>query len=264
MMNMEEKLYFKNEDGLKLCGVLTKLSKDTRKCIILCHGVTVTKDEGGLFTELAEKLSEEGYAVFRFDFRGHGESEGDSVNLTVTGEKRDLESAVKFLKDLRYEDFGAVVASFGGGAISLFVAENPDTIKALILWNSIIDYHSLLTPELPWPKKYFGEKAMKELEEQGFIKIGSNQFKIGKPLIDELKNLHPWKELQKVSIPILFIHGDKDTYVPYGDSVKYSNLFENASLVTIKGAEHGIDDNEEVKKKAFEAAIRFFLNNFKA
>ena len=74
---MEEKIYFTNTDGLRLCGILTKPNKETQKCIVLCHGITYTKEEGGIFTELAKRLADNGFAVFRFDFRGHGESEGD-------------------------------------------------------------------------------------------------------------------------------------------------------------------------------------------
>ena len=72
---MEEKHYFKSGD-LILCGILTRPTKNTDKCIVLCHGITVDKDEGGIFTELARKLAEAGFTVFRFDFRGHEESEG--------------------------------------------------------------------------------------------------------------------------------------------------------------------------------------------
>lgn len=256
---MEEKFYFKNSEGLKLCGILTKPSKETRRCIVLCHGITVDKDEDGIFTELAEKLAKNGFTVFRFDFRGHGESEGDSIDLTVTGEKRDLESAIEFLQKLGYEEFGILAASFGGGAVSLFIGEHPHIVKALILWNAAIDYHNMLEPKVPWTKENFGKEAMEKLEKQGFIEIGSRKFKVGKALFKELRKLHPWKGLQKVEIPMLFIHGDKDTYVPYEDSVKYSNLFRNAKLETIKGGEHGFHDNKRDSDKADEATIQFFL-----
>jgi alpha-beta hydrolase superfamily lysophospholipase len=258
---MEEKIYFKNTDGLKLCGVLTKPQKETEKCIILCHGITVTKEEDGIFTELAKKLAENGFTVFRFDFRGHGESEGDSIDLTITGEKKDLEAAVKYLQGLGYKNFGITVASFGGGAVSLFVAENRNLIKALVLWNAVIDYHSILQPELSWPKENFGEEAMKKLETQGYIEIGSRKFKVGKVLFAELRQLEPWKRIQNLEVPMLFIHSDKDSYVPYEDSVKYSKLFKNAKLETIQGAEHGFHDNKRDSDKADEVTIQFFLEH---
>ncbi len=258
---MEEKNYFTNSDGLKLCGILTKPQKKTQKCIILCHGLTVTKDEDGIFTELAEKLSNDGFAVFRFDFRGHGESEGNSIDLTITGERKDVDAAIIFLQALGYKDFGITAASFGGGAVSLFAAENKNTIKAIVFWNALIDYRGILEPTLPWPKKNFGEEQRKKLEKQDFIEIGSRKFKIGRALFDELKKLKPFKEIKNLDIPILFIHGDKDSYVPYEDSVKYSKLFKNAKLETINGGEHGFHDKKEDSDRADGVTIQFFLEH---
>lgn len=260
--NMEEKFYFKNSDGLKLCGILTRPSIDNKKCIILCHGITVDKEEGGIFTNLANKLMEKGYVVFRFDFRGHGESEGNSIDLTVSGEKRDLEAAINFLQSLGYREFGIVAASFGAGATSIFVSENKN-IKALVLWNPIIDYHDILNPKLPWTKANFDKEAMERLKKQGYTKIGSKKFKIGINFFPELRKLRPWEGLKNIKMPILFIHGNKDSYVPYKDSVKYSKLFQNAKLETIKGAGHGFHDKKEDADKADKATIQFFLKNFK-
>src|SRR4030042_3314395 len=259
--NMEEKIYFKNSDGLKLCGILTRPSIDTKKCIILCHGITVDKEEGVIFTNLANKLMENGYVVFRFDFRGHGESEGNSIDLTVSGEKRDLEAAVNFLQNLGYREFGIVAASFGAGATSIFVSENKN-IRTLVLWNPIIDYHDLLNPQLPWTKANFGKEAMKRLKKQGYTEIGSRKFKVGKALFSELRKLRPWEGLKNIKMPILFVHGDKDSYVPYEDSVKYSKLFQNAKLETIEEARHGFHDKKEDADKADRATIQFFLKNF--
>lgn len=260
---MQEKIYLKNGEGLNLCGILNESDKSGGRCIILCHGITVDKDESGdSFVHLASELVKKGFAVFRFDFRGHGESEGRSLDLTVSGEIDDLQSAVLFLRNRGYERFGIVAASFGGGAASLFSSRNSDQVKALVLWNAIIDYDSLLNPRLPWPTKYFGETALLKLKRDGSIEIGSRGFAISEIFFQDLKELRPWKELRKIHIPILFLHGDKDTYVPYEDSVKYSEML-GAEMKTIPGAEHGLCNNESVAKEAREAVTTFFLNNIK-
>ena len=256
---MKEKVFFES-GSLKLCGILVKPAKATKTCIVLCHGITVDKDEDGIFAELAKKLADAGFAVFRFDFRGHGESAGNSVDMTVAGEKEDLESAIKFLKNQGYQKFGILGASFGGGVVSLFAAEHRAIAKALVMWNPLVDYHAILEPKLPWPLSNFAKKAMQQLEKQGFIEVGKKKFKLGKPLFDELRTLQPWKGLQKLKIPILFVHGDKDKYVPYEDSVKYSKLLK-AELKTIRKAGHGFHDNKKVAEEADRATIEFFLKN---
>ncbi len=257
---MEEKLYFKNGEGLILCGVLTKPKKEISKCIVLCHGIGADKDEAGVFTQLAKRLSKVGFNVFRFDFRGHGESEGNSIDMTVSGEKNDLEVAIKFMQNLEYSKFGILGASFGGGAVSFFTSEHTNIVKALVLMYALVDYQSILHPRVTWSIKKFGEEQMKKLEKNGFISLDRN-FKIGKKLFDDIKKLEPWKALTRISTPILFVHGDKDTYVPYEDSVKYSKLLKNARLVTLHGSDHGFGENKEYAEIFYKATINFFLKH---
>src|SRR3989344_340435 len=257
----EEKVYFETSDGLRLCGILSAPDKTSGKCIVLCHGITVDKEEGGIFTNLAKKLAASGFAVFRFDFRGHGESEGKSVDMTITGEAEDLTSAVLFLQKKGYKDFGILGASFAGGAVSFFSFAHKDIVKALVLWNALIDYRSKINPTTKWGKKYWGKPAFERIEKFGFTKIGSRKYKVGKKLMDEIKVLKPYERLMSLNIPILFVHGDKDTYIPINDSIKYSKLMKNAKLEIIPGAEHGFHDNPIQEEKADGLTIKFFDDN---
>lgn len=230
----EDKIKFRSGE-LELTGVLTHPEIPMEKTIILCHGITVDKDEDGVYTKLANKLAEVGYTVFRFDFRGHGESQGNSVNLTVKGETEDIEAAVKFLHSLGHKHFGIVATSFGGGPALIYTAEHQDFIKAIVLWNALIDYKAILDPKLPWMIENFGPDQMKHLNEKGYMAIGENKFRIGKALIEEIISTEPFKRLEKIDIPVLFVHGDKDTYVPYDDSVKYHKWAKKGELITVEG-----------------------------
>lgn len=242
-----EKVYFNNG---KLSGILDKENPDF--CVILCHGIGVDKEECGIFPYLAKELCKNGFSVFRFDFRAHGESEGKQENFTIKCQEKDILSAVKFLQKKGYNSFGILGASFAGGAVSLFSAKHEKIMKFVILWYSIIDYNSILHPELPWPKKYFSN-IKDDIKTRGCVEVGSSKFKMGKELVKEMEKLKPWKELQKLKIPILFVHGDKDTYVPYEDSLKYSRLLK-AKMKTIRGAEHGFEKN---KKEASKIVVEF-------
>jgi pimeloyl-ACP methyl ester carboxylesterase len=240
-------IYFKNKDGLKLAAKLTKPKGKTTACVILCHGATVDKEEKGSFTELAARLTKEGFATFRFDFRGHGESEGDSVDMTVTGQINDLESVLEFLLRKGYKRFGVVSASFSGGAASMFVASHQDRIKALIYWNSVLDYRYLL-------KRWLSEDG-KDLAKTGVIRRGNTRY--GKGLIDELSKLDLDSKLRKLKIPILFIQGEKDSRIPYRDQEKLANKL-HADIEIIRGSEHGFHTKKHLKQAA-EAASSFFV-----
>lgn len=261
MLAGEEKVYFKTSDGLKLCGILSNPQKETDKCVVLCHGITVDKEEDGIFTNLARELNDAGFSVFRFDFRGHGESEGESRDMTIKGETEDLEAAVKFLQKKGFKKFGILGASFAGGAVSFYTAKHQSTVKAIVLWNALVDYCSDEGAATPWAKKYWGKPAFERVEKYGFTEVGSRKYKIGRNLMLEIGVLKPWQELLKLEIPVLFVHGDKDTYISCKDSVKYSKLVKNGSLVIIKGAEHGFHDSPKHGQKADEAVIRFFKDN---
>lgn len=260
--SVEEKIYFWTSDKIKLCGILTRPDVQTNKCLILCHGITVDKNEGGIFSGLAQKLADTGFAFFRFDFRGHGESQGYPTEVTIAGEINDIEAAFEYLKGKGFTKFGIISASFAGGPVSFFISKHPEHVKALILWNSLIDYDSHIQGAgTIWRRKYWGKPALERAKKFGFTQIGSRKFKVGLPLIEEVYTLKPWKELLKVEIPTLFIHGDKDTYVPYQDSVKYSQMVKNGGLITVKGAEHGFHDRPEDAETADKATIEFFAKN---
>lgn len=254
----EEKITFKNDEGTDLVGVLAMPQIKTKKCIVLCHGITSDKDEDGIFIELTEKLIAKGFAVFRFDFRGHGESGGRSTDMTITGEQADVDAAVTVVEEKGYKELGLLGASFAGGAVSIYTAANSKRIKVLVLWNALIDYAIRVTPTTQWGKRYLGQPAIDRANRLGYTEIGSSMFRVGKKLMDQMAVLEPWKALVDLETPVLFVHGNKDTYIDYHDSVKYSLLMKNAQLEIIRGAEHGFHDNEQHAKQAYDVTVDFF------
>ena len=250
----ESKVFFKTADGIKLCGILNH-SSNSEKIVVLCHGLGYDKNEKVNFIKLAKKLVEDGFDVFRFDFRGHGESGGTSLDVTIEKETTDLTSVISFLKKVGYRKFAILAESFSGAPAIFYSIHHQDSVTTLILWNSLINYHNFVKPELPWAKKYFNEKAIKNSHKKGYLEIGSGKFKISLELYQEMKRTQPWKTLLKLKIPILFIHGTKDSIVSYEDSKKYSEMHKSATLETIEGAEHGFHE-----RHYFEFASKITLN----
>ena len=78
----KQKVKIKNELGETFVGVETQPSqtKDKYPTIILVHGFGVTKEEDGMFDDLAKYLADNGILSYRFDFSGRGEREGDYTN----------------------------------------------------------------------------------------------------------------------------------------------------------------------------------------
>jgi len=243
----------------KIVGVWHTPKEKSTKAIILAHGITVDKDEDGVFVDLANSLSDKGYSVFRFDFRGHGESSGESVDFSVNWEIEDLKVVVKYVEDEGYKEIGLLGASYGGSSTTVYSAKHlSKNIKCLCLWNPVLNYdHTLLNPTLPWIKEK-KEHMQKDIAKKGWTTLGSRKFVLGKSFFDTMKNLFPYQLLSNIKIPTLIVHGTKDTKVPYDDSVEYVKNLENGVLQTVKDAEHGFHEDWEYAI-AEKTTIEFFL-----
>lgn len=235
---MTKQVAIKTPDGFVLDGLFETPDSKSKQCVVFCHGLSVDKEELGVFTKLAPKIVEGGYHTFRFDFRGCGKSTGQNTDFTVTGALTDLESVIEYLESQKYQFFIILAASFSGGCVSFYSGKNPKNLKGLILWNSLIDYEEKIRPTTERNKKVYGQAALDQVKKYGYVER-SNGFRLGKKLIEEIWLLKPYEELLKFVNPTLFIHGTADTFVPYIYSKKYAKLMKNSRLVTIENAEHG-------------------------
>ena len=255
-----KKIFFKTKDNIKLCGILETPPKKTDKCVILAHGITVDKSENGLYETLAKKLIEEGIASFRFDFRGHGESKGKQQDMTIKGELVDIQTSCDLISK-SFKKIAVLGASFGGGIATLFTSENKSRIVSLCLWNPVLNFdHTFLNPVLPELVKSI-KKMKLDLKKQGWTKLGRAQFKTGEKLYKEMKIYKPYLKIREINIPTLIIHGNKDTKVPYQDSLKYSENLLNGRLIAINGAKHGFHESWE-SKIAIKESVIFFSKHF--
>jgi hypothetical protein len=259
-----QKVFFKNKSGLRLCGIWHFPKIKTGKAIILALGLNVDKDEEGIFKPLSERLVNNGYAVFRFDFRGHGESEGNSVDMTVAGEVEDLDVAIDEVVLNNYRTVGLLGGSLGGPVSVYSTLNKPDDIKALCLWNPALNFDTAFLNPVTSHLKDKIIQIRKDFEEKGFTIMGRNKKTIGKQFFEEMKNLYPFEELKKISVPTIIVHSKADTYVPYNDSVEYVRLLPNGELITLEGIGHGFQEENEEDYKTSEAiakTVEFFKKN---
>src|SRR3972149_4115310 len=109
---MEEKTSFQNSKGDKLVGIVNK-SNNKDWILIMAHGFSSNKNTKN-FVKLSEMLRTKGISSFRFDFWGHGESDGKFENITISEAVDDILNAIKFVKELGYKNIGLLGSSFGG------------------------------------------------------------------------------------------------------------------------------------------------------
>ena len=221
-----EKRKFKNSKGSTLSAIYEGENRNA-KVVVLCHGYESSKDKE-TNRLLAEKLVERDISVLRFDFTGHGQSEGNMADITPLQELDDLNCAVK---NLGKEDPGLYGSSFGGYIALLYASDN--SISALALKAPVSDYTD---------------------KESSFVAARSSQF------FEDVKSINLYKKVKNISCPCLIIHGDRDDVVPLRQSKKlYQSLVCDKRLQVIHGADH--DMKGEYLEKTYNLIADFFKRN---
>jgi pimeloyl-ACP methyl ester carboxylesterase len=233
---------FRSLDGLRLRGTLVVPSSVRGPAVVLVHGGGVTREEGGFFARLASGLAEAGLPSLRFDFRAHGDSEGEGEDLTIAGVANDIRAAVTHVREATGSGPVSLIgASFGGGISAFFAARHPDQVRGLVLFNPLLDYKKRFIDDKPeWDGDQISEAAGQKLAAQGFL-AHSPAFKLGRALLNEIFYLNPRQALSELTTPTLLVHGTRDTFVPVESSRAAAGQITRAEarLIEIDGAQHG-------------------------
>ncbi len=246
---MKEKLFFKDSKGNKVSAILSEPADDKKTIIILCHGFTSNKNRT-TYLRLEENLNKYNIDTLRFDFYGHGESDGKFEDITTSKAADDVLSAIKFVKEKGYEKIGLFGASFGGMA-SLVAASLSKEIYILALKCPVSDILAKIIADI-------SKSSLEEWKNRGYIyytnPIGK-KFKLNYSFYEDAKNINGKEIAEKIKIPTLIVHGDADITVPVAQSIKTSKLIEDCKLEIIKGADHPFS-----KKKDFNKMLKLIID----
>ena len=240
---MKEKLFFIDTKGRKLCGVLSNPTPNlTKSIIILAHGFASKKDRRS-YLDLEKRFNGQGITVFRFDFHGHGESEGKFEELTISQAADDALSAIQFIKNKRYHKIALVGCSFGGMASILAAAKSKD-LMTLALKAPVSDYLGKITADI-------SHYPIKEWKEKGFIyyiNTTREKLKLNYSFFENAEKVNAYEEAAKILIPTFIVHGDKDKNVPVEQSKTLAKAIKNSKLEIITGADHFFSKPEDFDK----------------
>jgi len=191
---------FKNSKGLRLIGILDLPKKENPPIIVFLHGLNGHKTYYKFINELAKELPKQGFAVLRFDFNSHGESDSDWINFTRASCTEDFKAAIKFLKTQKVDikRLGVFTTSMGSIPFTL----NSKPIKAAILHNAFILSKSLRR----WIEGYEDE-----IKERGHIEYKQAKtgriIKWGISLMEESIHSNYDSKIKEVKCPTLLIYG---------------------------------------------------------
>lgn len=236
---MKRKISFKSSRGHNLSGVLSDPSGN--RCLpvmVLCHGLGTGKD-GRTCVTLEETWNRKKISTFRFDFFGHGESDGDFADLTISEAVDDVRSALRFLKDSRYERIGLFGSSFGGYA-ALLTASRSDELCVLTLKSPVSDYLGLLIAR-------DHNRDIESWKQDGFIFVegaDGKKIRLNYSFFEDTEKISGCLRAENIKAPTLIVHGDRDETVPIAQSRRTADLIPCCRLEIIEGADHEYSDTK--------------------
>lgn len=241
------------EDGLRLKGTLLENPQQeknkTKKVLVLVHGYT---SNSRLLKQYAQLFYRHGYTLFLPDARGHGQSEGDYIGFGYP-DRLDLISWVNQLIDYYHHqlDIGLWGISMGAAEVMMATGEQlPSEVKCVIEDCGYTSTKDQLTYQL---------NEMFHLPEFPIIPLASayTEYKAGynfyeSSAVDALHRNH---------LPMLFIHGSHDTFVPtYMVHTLYKATQGPKKKAIFNGASHA--KSYEVNPKRYEQLCVNFLNQY--
>ena len=97
--------------------------QEGEKCpvVVICHGFMGNKNEP-LLSAIAENLVELGIGAIRCDFNGHGQSEGEFVDMTVLNEIDDALAVIDYVRRMPQTDGISILGHSQGGVVAAMTA----------------------------------------------------------------------------------------------------------------------------------------------
>lgn len=251
---MEKNITFLNSKGVKLSGVLSIINDDPNTLtVILAHGFTSNKN--GSSKDISALLNTLGINAFRFDFYGHGESEGKFEDITISEGTDDVLQAIELVKSEGFRKIGLFGTSFGGSC-SIMAASKSRDLCLLALRAPVSDYY---IRELLQKSK----QELSDWKNNGFrmYKRGDgHELRLNYSFFEDMKNNRGLEVALQINIPTMIVQGDLDTSVPVTLNEMVIKVIPVSELKVIKGADHRFS-NPEHYKEALDMLVEFILSN---
>jgi len=217
--------------------------RSTDQCVLMFHGFTGHKVETNrMFLNIDQVLEEEEISSIRFDWLGHHESDGDLASIGYDDLLQQAKEVFAYANKT-YKKIIVLGFSMGGALAIKALSLKPDR---LILISPAINMGEILMAI-----SYRANKI------NDYV-FDANGLKLGKDFITSFQDLNYYEDLNNYHQPVLLIQGTKDASVPISLTKELCANHPNASLIEVKGANHGYASVSYMGQ--IQEAIRKFLN----
>ena len=200
---------------------------------VLMHGFMANKRLEPL-KSIAAALSRAGIASVRFDFNGHGKSDGKFSEMTVLNELEDARKVYAYVQSLpQTTGIGLLGHSQGGvvaGMLAGSLAGSSDAPACVVQLAPAAVLRDDALNGVLMGRKYDPENPPETLRVM-FHKVGRNFFTVA-------QTLPIYEESSRYGGPVCLIHGTLDKIVPVRYSEQYHELYSDSELHILEKETH--------------------------
>ena len=217
----------------RVSAILTVPGSGTDRIAVLCHGFLSGKNSTTNKT-LTRNLTTRGIATFRFDFFGHGDSDGPFEEITTTLAMHQTEAALDLLTARGYDRIGLVGSSFGG-LVAILTAARRSDIDCLALKCPVVDFAEELRVTL-------GPDELPLWQSTGAIPNvlgGADRVRLRYDFYEDCLRQIAYEPAERITVPTLIVQGERDECVPLHQSRRlYDALRGPKRLILLPDADH--------------------------
>lgn len=240
---MNTPAFVTNKDGLKLAYIHTPPKTESKKYPpVIFFGGFMSDMNGTKAAYLEKQCMARGQEYLRFDYTGHGLSEGNFSDGTVGSWKED---ALSVFDHIIKKPAILVGSSMGGWiALHLLLARN-EMVKALIGIAAAPDFTESMYNE------YLTAEQKREIAEKGHTELPSDYdapYIITRALIEDGKKQCLLNKEHAISAPIHLIQGKKDAQVPWETALKIKESFKGGrvDISFIEDGDHSLSRPQDL------------------
>ena len=253
---MQEQLKFLNARGEQLAGVMHRPDAgEIRACVLFAHCFTCTKNIKAAFT-IAEALTKGGIGVFRFDFTGLGESEGEFADTHFSSNVQDLVDASEFMATQFMAPEILVGHSLGGTAV-LAAAHYLESVVAVATIGAPADAEHVL---------HLLENDIEQIEAKGEarVNLAGRPFHIRSDFVDDVRSQSVRDGIGKLRKALLVMHSPVDELVSISEAASiYQAALHPKSFVSLDDADHLLsrERDSQYAGQVLSAWVSRYLDN---
>src|SRR5262245_49168180 len=240
---MLDSFEFAGADGRRLAGRLESPSGMVRGWALFAHCFTCGKDNLAA-VRIARTLAGQGIGVLRFDFAGIGESEGPFAETSFVSNVGDIVAACGAMAERGYP-VGLLIGHSLGGAAVLAAAGQCKTVGAVATINAPFDVAHALAQFAP------DDLAAIERNGSAEVHLAQRPFRVGRELIDSLREQDQGKRIASLHRPLLIMHAPTDNTVSIDHATQiYVAARHPKSFLSLDQADHLLSRKEDAARAA--------------